>query len=104
TVKPLGTFVPFSGRRMIGKDFFADRGLGRGVSLAFTGAFDTQPFSPERLPDLPATVPVRIFVVAAGGAKGGDEFWRGDAHDDKTFCGSTPQGREAVVRRSTENF
>src|SRR5881392_4481499 len=98
--KTFGKIRSFFRPPRIGKDFFADRGLGGGVSPAFTGAADAQPFSPERLPDLPATIPVRIFVVPAGRAKGGNEFWGRHAHDDQTFCGSTPQRREAAVRRS----
>src|SRR2546421_1495606 len=76
-----------------GKDFFADCGLGGRVSPTVTGAAAAQPFGAERLPDLPATISVRVFVVAAGGAESGDDFWGRDAHDHQTFCGPTAQGR-----------
>src|SRR6266478_6332031 len=61
------------------EDFFAHRGLGGRVPSAFTGTADAEPFGAKRLPDLSATVSVRLFVVAAGRAEGGDEFWSRDA-------------------------
>src|SRR6267143_51585 len=87
-----------------GKDFFADRGLGGTVSPTVTGAPDAQSFGAERLPDLPATISVRVLVVAAGRAEGGEDFWGRDAHDDQAFCGSIAQGSEAALRRSAKNF
>src|SRR5437879_2033200 len=87
-----------------GKDFFADCGLGGRVSPTVTGAAAAQPFGAERLPDLPATISVRVYVVAAGGAESGDDFWGRDAHDHQTFCGSIAQGSEAALRRSAKNL
>src|SRR6267142_2271557 len=86
--RPLGRGVALPRRGGAGKDLFACRGLGGGVSSAVTGAADAQPFGAERLPDLPAKVSVRVFVVAAGRAESGDDFWGRDAHDDQAFYGS----------------
>src|SRR6267378_2077039 len=100
----LGRCTALPRRGGAGKDFFADRGLGGGVSPAVTGAADAQPLGAERLPNLPAKVSFRVFVVAAGRAEGGDDFWGRDAHDDQAFCGPIAEGSEAAFRRSAKNL
>src|SRR6266513_155832 len=100
----LARCTALSRRGGTGKDFFADCGLGGRVSPTVTGAADAQPVRAERLPDLPATISVRVFVVVAGRSEGGGDFWGRDAHDHQTFCGSIAQGSEAALRRSAKNI